>query len=124
MGAKRVLIIDNDADSRAVYRILLEHRGYEVLEAETAASGHAQALAQRVSLVVTELTLRHEDGYALIEQLRADERTRDVCVVVVTARALREDEDRTAELGCALFLVKPVEPNVLANEIDQLMKKR
>jgi len=121
LGAKRVLIIDGDADSRAVYRIMLEHRDYEVYEAETGAEGVELAKSLAIDLVVMELTLRREDGYSVMERMRSDAKTRNVCIVVVTARALRDDEGRAAALGCALFMLKPVEPNLLVSEIGRLI---
>jgi two-component system cell cycle response regulator DivK len=124
LGAKRVLIVDGDADSRAVYRIMLQHSGYDVYEAETGAVAHELVSRSRVDVVVMELTLHREDGYTLIERLRGDASTKGVCIVVVTARALRDDEDRVMAYGCELFLVKPVEPKLLVNEIDRLLGTR
>jgi two-component system, cell cycle response regulator DivK len=120
LGAKQILLIDGDADSRAVYRIMLEHRGYDVHEAETAQDGYTAAVTLRPSVIVMELTLKSEDGYSLVERLRANPLTCESCIVIATARALRHDEDRAAALGCSLFLLKPVEPKLLVTEIDRL----
>ena len=118
----RILLADSDLDSRLVYRIMLEHRGYEVVEADNGETAITLAYAGGVTIVVTELTLRIVDGHAVLERLRADERTRDVRVVVLTARGLEEDRVRAEQNGCTLFLTKPLEPNVLADEIDRLLR--
>jgi DNA-binding response OmpR family regulator len=120
LGAKRILLIDGDADSRAVYRIVLQHRGYDVHEAETGADGYAAAVTLRPAVIVMELTLKSEDGYSVVERLRSNALTRESCIVIATARALRDDEVRAAALGCSLFLLKPVEPKLLVTEIDRL----
>jgi two-component system, OmpR family, phosphate regulon response regulator PhoB len=119
--AKRILIVDGDADSRLVYRIMLEHRGYDVDVVEDGESALQYVRQQPVDAVVTELTLRLVDGHTLLERLRADERTRDLCVVVLTARALDRDRARAEQAQCARFLVKPLEPNRLVREMEALI---
>src|SRR5690554_2930168 len=120
VDAIRILIADGDRDSRTVYRVILQHHGYEVLEAEDGETALACALEQGVAVVVTELTLRQLDGHRLIERLRADSRTSELAVIVLTARALQADRDRARRAGCTEFLVKPVQPMELVEYVRDL----
>ncbi|MEX1181915.1 MAG: response regulator [Gemmatimonadota bacterium] len=122
MGAARVLIVDRDADSRNVYRIMLEHHGFEVVEASDGERAVEIAIASMPAIVVTELTLAQMDGHALLARLKADPATAEVCVIVLTARALREDRERSVGAGCAAFLTKPIEPQALVREINRLIQ--
>jgi CheY-like chemotaxis protein len=118
-SAKRILIVDGDRDSRTVFGILLNHHGYEVVEAEDGAEALTLLSGARFDVVITELTLRRLDGHALLETARTV--ANDICVVVVTARALEEDRTRAQEAGCALYLTKPLEPQQLVQEIRGLI---
>jgi CheY-like chemotaxis protein len=121
VGAKRILIVDGDADTRTVYRTMLQHSGYDVVEVEDGEAAVRHVAEQPVDAVVMELTLRLVDGHTLLKRLRSDERTRDVCAIVITARPL-EDDRRLAELaGCQRFLVKPVAPQELLHEVRALV---
>jgi CheY-like chemotaxis protein len=120
VGAIRILIADSDTDSRTVYRIMLQYHGFEVLEAEDGESALERARTGGISVVVTELTLARLDGHGLLQRLKEDAQTRDIAVVVLTARVLREDEERARQAGCAAFLTKPLQPAMLLREIRTL----
>lgn len=124
LGAKRVMLVDGDGDSRSVYRIVLQHHGYEVEETDDGARALAQLLEGGFDVVVTELTLRVLDGHTLVERLRLEERTQSLCVLIVTARGLQEDEERARQAGCHRYLVKPLEPQALLREIEMVLKQR
>lgn len=123
MDATRVLIVDGDRDSRTVYRILLEHRGYVVQEAENAEVAFELAVAG-MDAVIMELTLRGMDGHELLTRLRADERTRGLCIMVLTARGLQDDRERAERRGCTRYLLKPLEPMALVEELEAALGER
>jgi CheY-like chemotaxis protein len=118
------MLVDGDQDSRSVYRIVLTYHGYDVIEVADGESALVALQQDPCDVVVTELTLRLLDGHRLLERLRQDERTRDICVVVVTARGLEEDRERAEEAGCNRFLLKPLEPQALLREIAVLLTER
>lgn len=120
VDATRVLIVDGDRDSRTVYRILLEHRGYAVQEAADAESAF-EAAAAGVDAVIMELTLPGTDGHELLQRLRADDRTRTLCIVVLTARGLQDDRERAERRGCTRYLLKPLEPIALVTELESAL---
>jgi CheY-like chemotaxis protein len=94
------LVVEDDPDSRAYMRQVLDPLGMTVVEAPDgqAAIALLDVLGpKRPDLVLLDLGLPHVDGFGVLARLRADERTRDVPVIVVTARDLGpEDLDRLA----------------------------
>jgi CheY-like chemotaxis protein len=116
--AARILIVDGDADSRSVYGIMLQHQGYDVAEAEDGEVA-LRMLTAATTVVIMELTLRVVDGHVLLERLTAERP--DVRVVVVTARALEGDRERAHRSGCAKYLMKPLEPQQLLREIEDIL---
>lgn len=118
MGAKRILLVDGDRDSRSIYRIMLEHRGYDVAEVEDG-RGALAAAGEAYDAIVMELTLRDPDGHVVLAELVHTHPS--LCVVVLTARALDEDRDRAVAAGCSRYLTKPLEPQQLVRELDELL---
>lgn len=110
-----VLLIDDDAGSRAACRRLLESSGLEVLEAADGAAGLSLARERAPDVVVTELALRGLDGHTLLEQLA--ERLRGTRVIVATSDRDADARERAERAGCARFLAKPLAPETLLREV-------
>jgi CheY-like chemotaxis protein len=118
----RVLVIDDEPDVRWVLRISLESAGHEVLVAEDGLRGVAMAQKQRVDAIVLDLMMPVMDGYGVLEALDRDERTRHLPVLVLTAKALPEEQSRAADAGASRFITKPFEPEDLASELERMLE--
>jgi CheY-like chemotaxis protein len=123
MPAATVLIIDSDADSVAIYSLLLRHHGYEVLHAYDAETGLRVAFERSPDLVVSDLVLPPIVADAIVEQLRSDFRTAATPLIILDsaptiARDLTERYQRLSRL------TKPCEPSRLLQEIERLLGKR
>jgi CheY-like chemotaxis protein len=120
--SSRVLLIDADQDSWELYAEFLASAGLEVV---TVSDGHGATelvATLRPAAVVTDVRLRGGiDGLEVTRRLRADDRTKRIPVIVLTA-----DEACCADAlaaGCELFLTKPCAPAALASEIRLLMER-
>jgi len=115
--ALRVLVVDADADMRALYRDALSAVGCEVVEASDGREALSNALVEPPTLVITEVRLPLMDGYALCEILRRDLATRAVPILIVTAEARSTELSRIRRAGANAVLVKPTPPDVLLGEV-------
>lgn len=126
MAAGRILIADPDADSRTVFRIVLEHGGFEVRECARSDEALEQVREWDPQVMLLELTLPPADGYALmkavLEVARPETGTGGPRVVVLTARAVIAEEERALAAGCHVFLTKPIQPRRLLREVERVMK--
>lgn len=120
----RVLVVDDEPDVLLLCRLNLQQRGHEVLEA--AEGRHALELARErhPDVIVLDLMLPGMTGYEVLETLKADPRTSDIPVLVLTAKSLRADRERSHGLGAANFLTKPFLPNELCELVDSLVSKK
>lgn len=118
----RVLVIDDEPDVRWLLRLSLERVGHEVLLAEDGLRGVAMAQRQRPDAIVLDLMMPYMDGYGVLEALGKDDRTSSVPVMVLTAKALPEEEERCTRAGAQRFLTKPFDPADLAGELDGLLR--
>jgi CheY-like chemotaxis protein len=116
--AKRVLLVDDHEDSRIIYRTSLQHAGFWVLECTDGESAVRAARRESPDLILMDLSLPVLDGWEATRILKADERTRHIPIVALTANALLSDRARARGLSFDGFLTKPVTPRRVLSEIE------
>jgi len=117
-----ILLVEDDADTRLAYRVLLEHAGWSVEEAGDGEQALRMINGTLPSAIVVDISIPGVDGWEMTRRLKLDERTRDVPVLLVTGHTLDEDRQRARDLGCAGYLVKPVLPSQLVEEVERLVE--
>ncbi len=124
MSRPLVLIADDDADILMLLSLTLERDGYEVVVATNGLQAFETALERLPHLIVLDLMMPGIDGLEVTRRLRAEETTRDVPIVIVTAFA---EETRAAialEAGADLYLKKPFSPRELLAKTASLVLER
>ena len=120
--APLVLIVDDNVDAREMYAMYLEHEGFRSSEA---GDGHAaldQAKRDKPDLILMDATMPRLDGWEAARLLKADEETKNIPLIMLTAHAFAEHRDRATAVGADGFLAKPVLPDALAREIRRMLK--
>jgi two-component system, OmpR family, phosphate regulon response regulator PhoB len=118
----QILVIDDEPDVLLLCRVNLQHAGHLVLEASDGEQGLALATSDVPDAIVLDLMLPLMDGYGVLSHLLADERTRDIPVLVLTAKAQREDRVRCWEQGASEYMTKPFSPAALSAALTQLIE--
>jgi len=113
-AARRVLVIEDNDDSRQMLRELIRLLGHEVFEAVDGVSGVSSALALEPDLALVDIGLPGIDGYEVARRLRGHPAGRGLRLVALTGYGLPEDRERSRAAGFDLHLVKPVDPVRLA----------
>jgi CheY-like chemotaxis protein len=116
----RVLVVDDEPDVLLLCRLNLQQRGHEMLEASDGSKALELAKERHPDVIVLDLMLPGISGYEVLEALQRDEETTDIPVLVLTAKSLRADRDRSHGLGATAFLTKPFLPNELCEMVDSL----
>ena len=119
-----VLIVEDNSDNRIIYRTILEHSGFTVIEAVDGGSGVRLARECRPDLVLMDIAIPVIDGYEATRILKADPSTASIPIMALTAHAMAEDRLRAAEAGCDAYLAKPAEPNQVVAEVRRLLAER
>ena len=117
-----ILIVDDYEDNRELLRLMLEGAGHEVREASDGRSGIQMARAEAPDLVLIDLSMPDLDGWQVLDELRADERTRHIPCAAVTAFADGE-RDRALEQGFDAYLPKPFRRAELLETVERLLAK-
>jgi PAS domain S-box-containing protein len=121
----RVLIVDDDADTRDFLAYALRSVGVKVTVAASVADALAVLTTETCDLVVSDLSMPAEDGYALVQRLRALDVAagRQRPVLALSAHARADDRDRAMETGFDAYLVKPVEAEDLVAAVSRLLRR-
>ena len=106
----RVLVIDDEPDVLMLCRVNLELAGHEVIEATNGEAGLGLALREHPDVVVLDVMLPRMDGISVLATLGNDELTRDVPVILLTAKTQLEDRRAGWRAGCSEYLTKPFSP--------------
>ena len=121
--AKTVLLVEDNEDNLIVYRTILDHVGYRVIEARDGEEGVARARADHPDLILMDVSLPKMDGWEATRRIKADEGTRQIPIIAVTAHALDDDREKATQVGCDGYLAKPVAPRRVVEEVERFIGK-
>ena len=119
----RILVVDDEADIVALVAYHMLKAGYRVSTASGGAEAIVAARQERPALIVLDLMLPGLSGYDVLEQLRGEAATRDVAVLMLTARREEHDRIRGLALGADDYLTKPFSPQELVLRIGAILRR-
>jgi DNA-binding response OmpR family regulator len=119
----RVLVIDDEAPIRLLCRVNLEAEGMEVLEASDGPTGLDMAQEQTPDVVLLDVMMPGLDGWHVAQHLLEDERTADIPIIFLTARAEFRDRARGLDIGGIDYVTKPFNPLELAPLVLELLER-
>jgi two-component system, OmpR family, phosphate regulon response regulator PhoB len=122
-AGERILVVDDEPDIVALVAYHLAKSGYRVSTASSGAEAAELARRERPALVVLDLMLPDLSGFDVLERLRADDATRDVAVLMLTARREEPDRIRGLSLGADDYLTKPFSPQELVLRIGAILRR-
>ncbi|MEM1276518.1 MAG: response regulator [Pseudomonadota bacterium] len=105
--AKRVLLAEDEPHIVESLSFLLGRAGFEITTEMNGAQALTNALDDPPDVMLLDVMLPELDGFEMLRTLRADPRTAGLPVVMLTAKGLREDRERAAQLGADVFITKP-----------------
>lgn len=119
----RVLVVDDEPDITALVAYHLAKAGYRVSTAATGPEALKAAREERPDIVILDLMLPGVSGYDVLAELRRQEETRDVGVILLTARREEPDRIRGLSLGADDYLTKPFSPQELSLRVQAVLRR-
>jgi len=101
-----ILIVEDDQTIATMYSVSLQNDGYAVAVAENGEQGLTLARAQRPGVILLDIIMPKMDGFSMLKELKSDEATKGIPVVLLTNLGQDEDKARGEELGASEYLVK------------------
>jgi Response regulators consisting of a CheY-like receiver domain and a winged-helix DNA-binding domain len=116
---KRILIVEDHADTQQGLRQLLQLSGFHVLTADNGQQGLIKACAQLPDLIITDVMMPVMDGIELVRQLRSSVAFRDTPIIVVSAYIT--DATKVRLTGANAVISKPIDPDLLLRRVESLL---
>jgi two-component system alkaline phosphatase synthesis response regulator PhoP len=114
----QILVVDDEKDVVELLRFVLEKDGHQVIEAADGHEGLDVAVKQKPDLIILDIMMPTMDGYTLATKLKADKATRDIPIVILTAKGRMRDM-LEAEENVRAYIEKPFDPRELRDLILQ-----
>jgi two-component system cell cycle response regulator DivK len=118
-----ILIADDNYDNRELLQFLLSGKGYTVREARDGAECVAMARAEAPALIVMDLSMPVMDGWAVLDELKADQRTQTIPCMIVTAHA-ELDRNAALETGFVAYVSKPFRGDEILKTVGTVLANR
>jgi two-component system, cell cycle response regulator DivK len=117
--SKRILVVEDQPDSRQIIRDMLAGTDYEITEAEKGEKALTAIEKQRPDLILMDIQMPIMDGYTATNQIKADPALRSIPIIAVTSYALASEEKKARAAGCDDYVTKPFSPRQLLAKIRQ-----
>ncbi len=118
----RILLVDDEDDSREIVRMILEAAGAEVVEASSVFEAMGLLRTSRIDVLVSDIGMPLRDGYAFIRGVRANTEHESLPAVALTAFTREEDRSRALSAGFNVHMAKPVDARGLITAIASLTR--
>jgi CheY-like chemotaxis protein len=117
----KILLVEDNEMNRDMLSRRLRRKGHEVVCAEDGGKGVAMASSESPDLILMDMSLPVLDGWEATRRLKADDATKAVPIIALTAHAMDGDEQKAREAGCDDYDTKPVDLPRLLGKIDALL---
>ena len=121
MTGKKVLVVDDEIHIVHVVAIKLRNNGFEVISAENGAKAFELACAEKPDIIVTDFQMPVMTGLEFVAKLRQNETTKDIPVIMLTARSFAIEDEQKENLQISEFLSKPFSPKELLRNIEDIL---
>ncbi|WP_224360391.1 response regulator [Hyalangium versicolor] len=121
MEKPRIIIVDDDRDTRELLAMALETEGFEVASAANGLRLISSLQLRRPHLILLDVNMSWIDGFELCKAVKKNENFRDIPVIFVSGRGEPEDRRKGIEAGAADYFVKPLDLNRLLARIRELV---
>jgi len=120
---KVILVVEDDPKNLKLIRDLVEIEGYTTLEATDGKQGVKIAKEKKPDLILMDIQLPVMGGLEATRILKADEATKDIPIVALTAYAMKGDEERICEAGCDAYISKPLDTREFLKKITEYLSR-
>ncbi|HRE15627.1 MAG TPA: phosphate regulon transcriptional regulator PhoB [Rhodocyclaceae bacterium] len=119
-----ILVVEDEPAIQELLAINLKHAGFLVVRAASAEEGHSAIRAALPDLVILDWMLPGQSGVTLCKKLRQEERTRELPIIMLTARVHEEDKVQGLEAGADDYITKPFSPKEMVARVRAVLRRR
>ncbi|MCD4813996.1 response regulator [bacterium] len=119
----KIMVVDDEPDIVKLVKISLEMANYAVVEAFSGVEALEKIKEVIPDLFLLDIMMPDMNGYEVCEKLKADDRTKDVPVVMLTAKGQKGDAEQGLKVGADDYIIKPFDPYELGEQISEILRK-
>ena len=122
--AKKILVADDEPYILMALTDAVEMEGYDCVTAVNGKEALERAREELPDLILLDIMMPYKDGYEVCEELKADDQTRDIPVIMLTAKSQQVDIQRGKEVGADDYITKPFKPSTLRKKFNEVLDAR
>jgi len=122
-GRKKILVIDDSPTMQRLLSYVLEKEGYDVQIANNGVEGMDKARLMNPDLIFTDIMMPLKDGLEVCREIRADNKLKDVMLIILTARGQDQDVKNGLAAGADDYLMKPFDPPKVVERVNGIFKQ-
>jgi two-component system, OmpR family, alkaline phosphatase synthesis response regulator PhoP len=124
MAGRKVLVVDDEIHIVHVVAVKFRNNGFEVISAGNGEEGFKLACEEKPDIVIADLKMPVMTGLEMVEKLRHCEQTKDIPVIVLTARGFDVEDSKKRDLQISEYLSKPFSPKKLLKDVEDILYQR
>ncbi len=118
---KKILIVDDSNTNIVLLEAILNSRGYEICTAFNVDEAYDMLAKERPALILLDLLMPRISGYQFLDQLKKNEKTRDIPVIIVSAVTDAPNIQKTMDMGAVDYIEKPVDIKALVSKVEKTL---
>jgi len=118
---KKILVVDDNQDSRELVMKILGKKNYHLLEAYDGEDALNKIITEKPDLVLMDISMPKIDGYEVTRRLKTMEDYKDITVIALTAHAMKGDREKALAAGCKGYITKPINIREFSEQIKQYL---
>lgn len=120
----RILVVDDSSTNIVLLEAILNGQGYEIETAQSVKEAYQIIKKEAVDLILLDLLMPRVSGYDFLKEIKSNEATKDIPVIIVSAVADAENRKKSIELGALDFINKPIDIQFFIEKIETILKKK
>ncbi|HEY4787012.1 MAG TPA: response regulator [Bacteroidales bacterium] len=120
----RILVVDDSSTNIVLLEAILNGQGYEIETAQSVKEAYQIIKKETVNLILLDLLMPRVSGYDFLKEIKGNESTKDIPVIIVSAVADVENRKKSIELGALDFINKPIDIQYFIEKIETVLKKK
>jgi two-component system cell cycle response regulator DivK len=119
---RKILIVEDNQDSRELVVKVLKNKGYQTIEAADGEEALEKAATERPDLILLDISIPKIDGYEVAKRLKSQEEFKDIPIVALTAHAMKGDREKVIVSGFEGYISKPINVRELPDQVRSYLR--
>jgi len=118
---KKILIADDRSEVVELVKVTLEGEGYQTIDASDGREALEKIGKEKPDLILLDIIMPRMDGFEVLSKVKKDPKTKDIPVIMLTAKGQKIDKEKGGILGAQDYIIKPFSPSRLLRKIEEIL---